>query len=132
MDTDGNVLGLHEGITKYTIGQRRGLGVVTGKQMFVLDIDVQNNQVILGDNEDLFTDEIVAHDLNWISMEKIEEPIEIKAKIRYKATESDAVVTPISDTEVIVKFKEKQRAPTSGQSVVFYDEDTVVGGGIIL
>ncbi len=132
VDTDGNVLGLHEGITKYTIGQRRGLGVVTGKPMFVLDIDVQNNQVILGDNEDLFTDEIVAHDLNWISMEKIEEPIEIKAKIRYKATESDAVVTPISDTEVIVKFKEKQRAPTSGQSVVFYDEDTVVGGGIIL
>lgn len=132
VDTDGNVLGKHEGITKYTIGQRRGLGVVTGKPMFVLDIDVDNNQVILGSNEDLFTDEIVANDLNWISISELKEPINVKAKIRYKAIESDALLTPISDTEVIVKFKEKQRASTSGQSVVFYNEDSVVGGGIIV
>ncbi len=132
VDIDGNILGKHEGITKYTIGQRRGLGVVTGKPMFVLDIDATNNQVILGSNEDLFTDEIVTNDLNWISIGELKEPMNVKAKIRYKATESDALLTPISDTEVIVKFKEKQRASTSGQSVVFYDGDTVIGGGIIV
>ncbi len=132
VDVEGNILGKHEGITKYTIGQRRGLGIVTGKPMFVLDIDATNNLIILGSDDNLFTNEITVNCLNWVSISELKKPMNVKAKIRYKAIEADALLTPICNTEVRVKFKEKQRAPTSGQSIVFYNEDTVVGGGIII
>lgn len=131
LDTIGTVLGYHEGITKYTIGQRRGLGIVTGKPMFIIDIDEESNQVILGSNDDLFRDELIATDLNWISIEKLDKQLKVKAKIRYKAKEEDATISPLKDGNVIVKFDKPQRAITKGQSVVFYIENTVVGGGII-
>jgi tRNA-specific 2-thiouridylase len=131
VDTKGNTLGFHSGITKYTIGQRRGLGIAMGKPMFVVDIDVENNTVILGDNDDLFTKEFIAYDLNWISIETLDKPMRVKAKIRYKALEQDATISPLDNGKVNIVFDEKQRAVTSGQSVVFYDGDTVVGGGII-
>lgn len=130
-DTNGNILGYHDGITKYTIGQRRGLGISTGKPMFVIDIDAENNTVVLGSNDDLFTKEFIASDLNWLSIKELEKPINIKAKIRYKAQEQSATVYPLQDNKVNVVFEEKQRAVTPGQSVVFYDNDIVVGGGII-
>lgn len=131
VDTKGNTLGIHEGISKYTIGQRRGLGIVTGKPMFVLDIDVENNTVVLGDNEDLFTKEFLVNDLNWISIEELDRNMEVKAKIRYKTPEESATIIPIENNKVKVIFDKEQRAVTSGQSVVFYIDDTVVGGGII-
>ena len=131
VDTQGNVLGSHQGITKYTIGQRRGLGISTGKPLFVLDIDAENNRIILGENEDLLSKEVYAEDLNWISIEQLIEPMNIKAKIRYKAKEDNAVIQPIDDNKVKVTFIREQRAPTKGQSIVFYDNDIVVGGGII-
>lgn len=131
VDTQGNVLGYHEGITKYTIGQRRGLGISTGKPLFVLDIDIENNRVILGDNDNLFTKEIYAEKLNWISIKELTTPLKVKAKIRYKAKEASATVENIGNGKVKVVFNKKQRAATSGQSVVFYNRDYVVGGGII-
>lgn len=131
VDIQGNVLGYHQGITKYTIGQRRGLGISTGKPLFVLDIDAQSNRVILGDNNDLLSKEVIATDLNWISIEKLDNPIKVKAKIRYKAKEDNAVIEPIDGDRVKVSFDREQRAPTKGQSIVFYDNDYVVGGGII-
>ena len=131
VDIKGNVLGHHNGITKYTIGQRRGLGVSLGKPMFVVDIDVENNRIILGGNDDLLVKEIYAYDLNWISIDKLEEPLNLKAKIRYKAQEQDATVEPLEEGKVKIIFDEKQRAATPGQSVVFYKDDDVVGGGII-
>lgn len=131
LDKDGNTLGIHEGISKYTVGQRRGLGIVTGKPMFVVDIDVENNTVILGDNDDLFTKEFTVRDLNWISIESLDKEIRVKAKIRYKTPEEWATILPIENGKVKVIFDVQQRAVTAGQSVVFYDEDTVVGGGII-
>lgn len=131
VDIEGNVLGHHNGITKFTIGQRRGLGIALGKPMFVVDIDVENNRVILGENDDLFVKEIYAYDLNWISIDRLENPLRIKAKIRYKAQEQNATVEPLEEGRVKIVFDEKQRATTPGQSVVFYNDDTVVGGGII-
>lgn len=131
VDIQGNVLGHHNGITKFTIGQRRGLGIALGKPMFVVDIDIENNRVILGENDDLFVKEIYAYDLNWISIDKLDKPLRIKAKIRYKAQEQDATVEPLEEGKVKIIFDEKQRAATPGQSVVFYKDDTVVGGGII-
>lgn len=99
--------------------------------MFVVDIDTENNTVILGDNDDLFTKEFIASDLNWISIEKLDKPINVKAKIRYKAPEQSAIISPIENDMIKVVFNEKQRAVTPGQSVVFYNNDIVVGGGII-
>ena len=131
VDIDGNILGEHEGITKYTIGQRRGLGIALGKPMFVLDIDVESNEVIVGDNEELLSDSFTVYDLNWISIEKLEKDMRVKAKIRYKATEQEATITPLEDGRVKVILDSKQRAVTAGQSVVFYINDYVVGGGII-
>ncbi|PKN02872.1 tRNA 2-thiouridine(34) synthase MnmA [Candidatus Dojkabacteria bacterium HGW-Dojkabacteria-1] len=131
VDIQGNVLGHHNGITKFTIGQRRGLGIALGKPMFVVDIDIENNRVILGENDDLFVKEIYAYDLNWISIDKLDKPLRIKAKIRYKAQEQDATVEPLEEGRVKIIFDEKQRAATPGQSVVFYKDNTVVGGGII-
>jgi tRNA-specific 2-thiouridylase len=131
IDTDGNILGHHNGISKYTIGQRRGLGVVTGKPMFVVDIDSHSNRVVLGPKEKLFSKELLADSLNWIPFEKLDSNIKAKAKIRYQAKEAKCVITPFGKEKVKVVFHTPQRAITRGQSVVFYIKDTVLGGGII-
>jgi tRNA-uridine 2-sulfurtransferase len=131
VDTEGNILGVHNGITKYTIGQRRGLGIALGKPVFVVDIDIENNRVVLGDNEDLLVKELIASDLNWISIENINKPIQVKAKIRYKTKEADAMIESLEKGKVKVTFSTGQRAVTPGQSIVFYQDDIVIGGGII-
>ncbi|WP_034600993.1 tRNA 2-thiouridine(34) synthase MnmA [Clostridiisalibacter paucivorans] len=132
IDINGNVLGKHNGITNYTIGQRKGLGIALGKPMYVVDIDVKNNIVILGDGEKVFGTQLLANDLNFISIEKLEEPMRIKAKIRYAAKEEDAVIKPVEKDKVEVVFDKPVRAITPGQAVVFYDGDIVLGGGTIL
>ncbi|WP_304339980.1 tRNA 2-thiouridine(34) synthase MnmA [Metaclostridioides mangenotii] len=131
VDTKGNILGKHQGIIHYTIGQRKGLGIAFGKPMFVVDINPKNNTVILGDNENLFKTELIARDVNLISIDKIDEPMRVEAKIRYSAKPSPATVYNNGDGSIKIVFDEPQRAITNGQSVVMYNGDIVVGGGII-
>jgi tRNA-specific 2-thiouridylase len=131
VDTKGNILGKHRGIIYYTVGQRKGLGIAFGKPMYVVDIDVENNNVILGDDSEVFNDKLIAYDLNFISIDTLEVPMKVKAKIRYSAKEADAIIIPIEKDKVRVEFETPQRAITRGQSVVFYDGDLVVGGGVI-
>lgn len=131
VDMAGNVLGKHNGIIHYTIGQRKGLDIAFGKRMYVVGLDMEKNQVILGDDKDLFKDTLVCEDLNWMTISKLESPMFVTAKIRYSAKCEMATVIPLEDGRAKVVFNEPQRAITSGQSVVFYDGDKVVGGGII-
>lgn len=131
VDKNGNVLGTHKGIVYYTIGQRKGLGIALGKPMFVTDIIPEKNQVVLGDEEDIFKTELIAKDINLISFDKFEGEIKVTAKVRYSAKPAAATITQLDNDKVKIKFEEKQRAITKGQSVVFYDGDIVVGGGII-
>ena len=130
VNTSGEVLGYHEGSAKYTIGQRKGLGISAKTPLFVIDIDSEKNQVVLGSNDELFSKELIATNLNWITFEKLEKEMEVEAKIRYKAKESKARIYPIDD-KVKVVFEKPQRAITKGQSVAFYKDDIVLGGGII-
>ena len=131
VDMDGNVLGVHKGIIHYTVGQRKGLGLALKQPMYVQYIDVENNEVVLGSNEDLFTRELVARDFNWVSIACPDAKFRAKARIRYKHKEAPATIIPINETEVRIIFDEPQRAITGGQSVVIYDGDYVLGGGII-
>lgn len=131
VDMDGNILGTHKGIINYTIGQRKGLGLALKQPMYVQYLDVEANEVVLGTNEQLFKTELIAKDFNWISMEKPEVEFRASARIRYKHKEAPATIIPLPDSRVKVVFDEPQRAITRGQSVVIYDGDYVVGGGII-
>lgn len=132
VDTNGKVLGRHKGIVHYTIGQRKGLGVALGKPVFVTAIDTAKNQVVLGDENEIFTDELIAGDVNLIPFEKLETEMKLTAKIRYSAKEAKACISPLSNGQIKVKFEQKQRAVTPGQAVVFYQGDIVVGGGTIV
>ncbi len=131
IDLNGNILGKHNGIIKYTIGQRKGLGIAFGEPIYVVKKDVATNSVILGKNSDLFATTLTATNINLISCDKITEPIRVKAKIRYNQKEQPATVYQIDNQRIKVVFDEPQRAITKGQSVVLYDGDIVVGGGII-
>lgn len=131
VDLDGNFIAQHKGIINYTIGQRKGLGVAAKAPYYVVRKNLDTNEVVLGSNEDLFSDELTASDVNFISIEKLSAPMRVKAKVRYKQKETDAVITPLEDGRVHVKFEAPQRAIASGQAVVFYDGDIVVGGGTI-
>ena len=130
-DASGNEIGKHGGIFNYTIGQRKGLGMSFGKPMFVLSINESDNSIILGDNEDLFTDGLIAEECNFIYNSDFESVESIKCKIRYSSKLMDCKIIKISSEKVKVVFSEKQRAVTPGQSVVFYDGKYLFGGGII-
>lgn len=130
VDLDGKIIGKHKGIIHYTIGQRKGLGGGFAKPMFVVRIDVEKNEVVLGGNEDTFKNDLIAKDLNWIYKEPIE-PFKCKAKIRYNGPSADCTVYPHGDT-VRVEFDSPARAVTPGQFAVFYDGDYVIGGGTII
>ena len=131
VDTEGKVLGQHEGIEHYTIGQRRGLKLAAGKRIYVTDIRPSDNTVVLGKNEDLFHRELTADEVNMVALEKITEPIRVKAKIRYRHKEAPALAWQTEDGKLHLKFDEPQRAITKGQAVVLYDDDLVIGGGRI-
>ena len=131
VDKNGNVLGDHKGIVYYTIGQRKGLGIALGRPVFVTDINPVTNEVVLGAEVDIFKTDLVAKDVNLISIEKLEGDMAVEAKVRYSGRPSDAIISPMEDGRIKVSFKEKQRAITKGQSVVFYQGNVVVGGGII-
>jgi len=131
VDKKGKVLGTHKGIVYYTIGQRKGLGIALGKPVFVTDINPLTNQVVIGDEEDIFKTELIAKDLNFILFDKLESNLRVTAKIRYSAKPELATLIPLENNRIKLVFENKQRAITKGQSVVFYLEDLVVGGGII-
>lgn len=132
VDINGNIIGQHKGIINYTIGQRKGLGLSTGEKLFVVDINPVTNEIILGSNDDLFNDTLFASKINWISIDALNEPIKVKAKVRYKQEAQPATVYNVGDDKIKVVFDKPQRAITKGQSVVLYDGDIVVGGGTIL
>ena len=131
VDLSGNVLGRHKGIIHYTIGQRKGLGLSVPEPVYVCRLDLENNRVILGKNDDLFSKGLIATDINLISVAEIKEPIRLKAKVRYRQKEQWAQVTQTGEDTLRVEFEEPQRAITKGQALVLYDGDTVVGGGTI-
>jgi len=131
IDTDGKILGTHEGILHYTIGQRKGLGIAFGKPMFVIEIKPTDNTVVLGDEDKLFKTELVAKNVNFISIEKLVEPMRVLGKTRYKHIEQPCVISPNADGSITAVFEKPQRAITKGQAVVFYDGDIVVCGGTI-
>ncbi len=131
-DSSGRVLGKHKGIINYTVGQRRGLGIALGHHVFVLKKDIASNSVTLGEENELYFKKVIVKDLNFISVEKLEKSMRVKVKLRYRHTEQPAVIESMQDGQVLVTFDEPQRAPTAGQAAVFYDGDTVVGGGVIV
>ncbi len=132
VDTQGKVLGRHKGIVRYTIGQRKGLGLALPCPMYVKDKDMAGNRVILSKNEELFSRELDAKGFNWSALDCPSGTIRASAKIRYKHTEQPASVTPTGPDTVHIVFDEPQRAICRGQAVVLYDGDTVLGGGTII
>ncbi len=132
VDLMGNVLGTHEGIINYTIGQRRGLGIPADRRLYVKRIDPDLNRVILADDADLFEKELMAREFNWITGEKPVGEFRCLAKIRYRHKEQPATAQILENGMARIVFDEPQRAITSGQSAVLYDGDTVLGGGIIV
>lgn len=131
VDINGNVLGRHNGIIRYTNGQRKGLGVAFGKPMYVAGKSIGDNTVILCTNEELFSAELVANDFNFL-IPNPEKEFRCKAKVRYNMKEQSATAYLLDNGNVKVVFDEPQRAITKGQSVVLYNDDIVLGGGIIL
>ncbi len=129
-DIDGKVLGQHQGIIRYTTGQRKGLGVAFGKPMYVKGKNIATNEVVLCSDEELYETEIKVKQLNWIAFEQAPNSLECSVRIRYRHTEQPATVTVNGDTAT-VKFQTPQRAATVGQSAVFFKGNSVLGGGII-
>ncbi len=131
LDREGNTIGEHEGIIFYTIGQRKRLGISAREPLYVVAINPKRNAIITGTRKDIYRDELIASELNFIAIERLEKPIEVKAKIRYLHQEAEAMVTPLDEERVHVRFREPQMAITPGQAIVFYQGDIVVGGGTI-
>ena len=129
--TDGRVLGEHKGIIRYTVGQRRGLGLALPAPLYVCRKDLEQNRVVLCSNEELYAKELYADDINLIALERIDTPLRVKAKVRYKQPEQWATVTQPEEDLLQIVFDEPQRAFAKGQAVVLYDGDIVVGGGTI-
>ena len=131
VNLNGDVLGIHKGIIKYTTGQRKGLGLALPAPMYVCKKDMENNKVILCSNDELFSSRLVATDFNWIACDCPTAPIRAGVRIRYNQAEQPATIIPTSPNSVVIEFDSPQRAITTGQSAVVYDGDIVVGGGII-
>src|SRR5271165_4764198 len=129
--TSGEVVGEHNGIHNFTVGQRKGLGVATGSPLYVLEIRGDKREVVVGSGDELYSRTLRAKRLNWIAIDELREPLRVQAKIRHRHEPADALVEKSGDDEVLVTFDAPQRAITPGQAVVFYDGDVVVGGGWI-
>ena len=132
LDLDGKPVGKHKGAVRYTVGQRRGLGLAMGEPVYVCGKDMEKNTVSVGPEAALFSDTVIVDDMNWISIPELTEPIHIKAKIRYRHAEQPVTVSPLEDGRVKLVFDEPQRAAAIGQAAVLYDGDVVVGGGTIV
>jgi tRNA-specific 2-thiouridylase len=132
VDTAGRVIGKHEGIHRYTVGQRRGIGIADEKPLYVVSIEPRKNRVAVGSAEELLSNEFTAAGVNWISLDNPLEPVRADVRVRYRHTAAPATITPLPDARARVLFDEPQRAITPGQATVFYRGDEVVGGGWIV
>jgi len=130
VDTEGRVLGRHDGLPQYTVGQRQGLGLASNERLYVLKLDTAGNRLVVGTKGQLLSNTLFASKLSWVSGEAPKEPISITAKIRYKSPEV-AVILHLRDGVAEVNFHQPQRAITPGQAIVFYQGEAVLGGGII-
>jgi tRNA-uridine 2-sulfurtransferase len=128
---NGTLLGTHNGTAFFTIGQRKGLGISHPTPLYVQRIDVDHRVVVVGENDSLYSDTLAAHSINWVSRDAGQGEFEAEVKIRYLHTPAQGTVTPLTPSTATVKFHEPQRAVAAGQSVVFYDHDLLIGGGII-
>lgn len=131
VNRDGQVLGEHRGLSYYTIGQRKGIGIAWEEPLYVLAIRPETNELVVGTHDELGGDRLVAHEVNWIAGEPPSGPARAGVKIRYRGEEVPALVTPIGKDEAAVHFDRQLRDITPGQGVVFYDDEVVLGGGII-
>ena len=131
VDESGRAIGEHKGLTRYTVGQRRGLGLSLREPLYVRAKDAAHNTVTLCPESGLYSKTLTASRANLISVEKLDRPMRLRAKIRYRAAEQCATVEQLSEDKLRIEFDEPQRAVTPGQSVVLYDGDYVVGGGVI-
>ena len=136
VDSTGRVLGTHKGIVHYTVGQRRGLGITIGKPAFVTGINSGTNEIVIGENTDLFTDTIKISNCyfqssNSKTFPEVFSKEVLRCKIRYKAASAFCRIREFTDDHIIIEFNQKQRAPAPGQSAVLYCDDEVIGGGFI-
>jgi tRNA-specific 2-thiouridylase len=129
--SDGKVIGEHSGIQNFTVGQRKGLGVATGSPLYVIQIKGDTKQVVVGNDDQLYSRTLRAHRVNLISVTELREPIRVAVKIRHKHQPAPALIETVGPDEILVTFDTAQRALTPGQAAVFYDGDTVIGGGWI-
>ena len=132
VNANGDVIGRHLGITHYTIGQRRGLHLPMGHRVFVTQIRPDTNEVVIGENEELFTDLVICNHLNFMAVEDLNTPRRVKAKIRYNHEGEFCRIRKTDEDVVECLFERKVRAATPGQAIVFYEDDHVLGGGTIL
>jgi tRNA-specific 2-thiouridylase len=132
VDTRGRVIGAHTGIHRYTIGQRRGIGIADERPLYVISLEAEKNRVTVGSQEELLSQEFTAAGVNWIALEDPQEPVKAEVRVRYRHTPALATITPLVEHRVQVIFDEPQRAITPGQATVFYRGDEVVGGGWIV
>ena len=131
INTNGKVLGRHKGIAHYTVGQRKGLGISSDAPLYVIKKDAAANTVTLGRNEQLFSDTVNIEDINLVAADGSENELSVQAKVRYSTTTADAVLH-LNGNRGTLRFDKPQRAPSPGQSAVFYNDDVLVGGGIIV
>lgn len=132
VDVDGNVIGKHRGVIHYTVGQRKGLGIALGKPAFVVAIRPEQNQVVIGEDRDVYTERLYANNLNFMAVDDISEPVHVKAKIRYSHEGAYCTVRKIDSDTIECIFDQPVRAVTPGQAVVLYDGEYVLGGGAII
>lgn len=130
VDTEGSRLGRHRGTAFYTIGQRHGLGLARGQPLYVIGIEAGSNRIVLGPEEDLYSERLTADELNWISGNLPREPVTAQARIRYKSKEAEATLS-FTNHSVEVYFPQPQKAIAPGQAIVFYSGDELLGGGTI-
>jgi tRNA-specific 2-thiouridylase len=132
VSTSGEVVGSHAGIHRYTIGQRRGLGIAHEKPLYVVQIERLKNQIIVGEADELESGEFVAKGVNWVAFDEPAEPVRANVKVRYRHEPAMATIHPMEDNRARIVFDEPQRAITPGQATIFYQGEEVVGGGWIV
>ena len=132
VNTSGELIGEHGGIHRYTIGQRRGIGISGALPLYVTGIDSEHNRIIVGNQDELLREEFTAAGVNWIAFDNPDGPVQAEVRVRYRHTAAPATITPLPNNRALVRFDEPQRAITPGQATVFYRGDEVVGGGWIV
>lgn len=131
VDKEGNILGAHEGIWNYTLGQRKGIGIAHTEPLYVIALDKYKNEVIVGTEKDTYSKSLIATDLNWIAFDELQSEMKVTAKIRSSQSPKEVLIKNNGEKDILVEFNELQKAVTPGQSIVFYQGDIVLGGGII-